>query len=175
MYKIEWMRWTAVNHHPIVNIIFSGCPFPSHHEIWYSCLDQDILQTLVWAQVARPKVVFLPCSASACEHSWSIEGWIHSEAKRRNRIGQDLVDRLVRTHRVTPTCNLNTGVWTSMRLVSSHHQWDIEMTVADPLSDDEDGVPDDSWRLWLRVWIRKGLRLKFMCHATVTRDTAGIP
>ncbi len=42
------------------------------------------------------KVVLLPCSASACEHSWSIEDWIHS--KRRNRLGQDLVERLVRAH-----------------------------------------------------------------------------
>jgi hypothetical protein len=38
------------------------------------------------------KVVLLSCSASACEHSWSIQGWIHS--KRRNRLGQDLVERL---------------------------------------------------------------------------------
>jgi hypothetical protein len=29
-------------------------------------------------------------------HSWSIEDWIHS--KRRNRIGQDLVERLVHTY-----------------------------------------------------------------------------
>jgi hypothetical protein len=28
------------------------------------------------------------CSASACEHCWSIEGWIHS--KRRNRLHQTL-------------------------------------------------------------------------------------
>jgi hypothetical protein len=42
------------------------------------------------------KVVILSCSASACEHNWSIEGWIHS--KRRNRLGQDLVEHLGRTH-----------------------------------------------------------------------------
>ena len=38
----------------------------------------------------------LSCSASGCEHSWSIEGWIHS--KKRNRLGQNKVQRLVRTH-----------------------------------------------------------------------------
>ena len=36
------------------------------------------------------------CSASVRENSWSIEGWIHS--KRRNRLSQELVDRLLRGH-----------------------------------------------------------------------------
>ena len=35
-------------------------------------------------------------SLSACEHCWSIEGWIHS--KRRNRLSQELVERLLRAH-----------------------------------------------------------------------------
>jgi hypothetical protein len=48
---------------------------------------------LMWLAL---KVVLLPCSASVCEHTWSIEGWIHSN--RRNRLGQKLVERLVRTH-----------------------------------------------------------------------------
>jgi uncharacterized membrane protein len=38
----------------------------------------------------------LACSASGCEHSWSIEGWIHS--KKRNRLGQTFVETLVKTH-----------------------------------------------------------------------------
>ena len=38
----------------------------------------------------------LACSASGCEHSWPIEGWMHS--KKRNRLGQQKVQRLVRTH-----------------------------------------------------------------------------
>jgi len=33
------------------------------------------------------------CSASACEHCWSIEGWIHS--KRRNTVTQELVESKV--------------------------------------------------------------------------------
>jgi hypothetical protein len=36
------------------------------------------------------------CSASACEHCWSVEGWIHSQ--RRNRLDQKLVEKLVRAH-----------------------------------------------------------------------------
>ena len=36
------------------------------------------------------------CSASACEHCWSIEGWIHS--KRKNKVHQKLVEKLVRAH-----------------------------------------------------------------------------
>jgi hypothetical protein len=39
----------------------------------------------------------------ACDHSWSIEGWIQS--KRRNRLSQELFERLLRTH-----TNLVTGV-----------------------------------------------------------------
>jgi hypothetical protein len=67
--------------------------------------------------------------------SYSIQGWIHS--KRRNRSGQDLVECLVCTH-------------TNLQL--EHHleiyetdmfPWDLEMTVEESLSDDEDedGVP----------------------------------
>ena len=42
------------------------------------------------------KVSGVMCSASACEHCWSIEGWILS--KRRNKIHQKLVEKLVRAH-----------------------------------------------------------------------------
>ena len=41
------------------------------------------------------KVSGVMCSASACEHYWSIEGWIHSQ--RRNRLDQKLVEKLVHT------------------------------------------------------------------------------
>jgi hypothetical protein len=39
------------------------------------------------------RLLSLSCSASGCEHSWSIEGRIHS--KKRNRLGQPTVKRLV--------------------------------------------------------------------------------
>ena len=42
------------------------------------------------------RLTSLSCSASGCEHSWSIEGWIHS--KKRNRLDQTHVERLVRMH-----------------------------------------------------------------------------
>ncbi len=79
--------------------------------------------------------MFLTCSASACDHDWSIEGWIHS--KRRNRLGQDLVERLVRTH---------TNLQLEYRLElydTGMIPWDIEMTVEESLSDDEGWVPHD--------------------------------
>ena len=85
---------------------------------------------LMWLAL---KVLLLPCSAWACEHSWSIEDWIHS--KRRNRIGQELVNRLVRAH---------TNLKLEQRLQfyeTGLLPWDIEMTVEEPLSDDEDGIP----------------------------------
>jgi hypothetical protein len=80
------------------------------------------------------KVVLLTCSASVCEHSWSIQGWIHS--KRRNRLGQDLVERLVRTH---------TNLQLEYRLdlyETDVLPWDLEITVEESLSDveDENGV-----------------------------------
>ncbi len=75
--------------------------------------------------------MFLPCSVSACDHNWSIEGWIHS--KRRNRLGQDLVEYLVSTHTKHRLELYEAGML----------PWDIEMTVEESLSDDGDGVPHD--------------------------------
>jgi hypothetical protein len=74
---------------------------------------------LMWLAL---KVVLLTCSASECEYSWSIEGWIHS--KRRNSLGQDLVERLVRSH---------TNLHLKHRLElyeAGMLPWDIEMTVS---------------------------------------------
>ncbi len=79
------------------------------------------------------KVVLLPCSVSACEHSSSIKGWIHSN--RRNRLGQKLVELLVHTH-----TNLKLEQRLEMYEVGLL-PWDIEMTVKEPVSDDEDGTP----------------------------------
>jgi hypothetical protein len=63
------------------------CPHPCMH-IWIKTFFKPMWLTL--------KVVRLPCTTSASEHSWSIEGCIHSN--RRNRLGQKLVKSLVRTH-----------------------------------------------------------------------------
>jgi hypothetical protein len=80
------------------------------------------------------KVVFLPCSVSPFEHRWSIEDSIHT--KRRNRLGQELVERLVHTH-------TNLKFEQCLELYETGmFPWDLEMTVEEPLSDDEDGVPE---------------------------------
>jgi hypothetical protein len=78
---------------------------------------------------AAKRILSLRCSASECEHSWSIEGWIHSA--KRNRLGQLNVERLLRVH-------------TNLRLESSLAEieavaleWDCEMIIDDP-----DDMPD---------------------------------
>jgi hypothetical protein len=86
------------------------------------------------------KIVSLPCSASACEHSWSIEGWIHSP--RRNRLGQKLVEKLVRAH---------TNLVLKKELDDADLDilpWDIELVIdtpspSPPTSDDEDDEDDE--------------------------------
>jgi hypothetical protein len=67
------------------------------------------------------RVASLQCSASGCEHSWSVEGWIHS--KKRNRLGQLNVERLVRTHTNLILEQILTD-WEACIL-----PWDIEMIV----------------------------------------------
>ena len=63
----------------------------------------------------------------------SRKDWIHS--KRRNRLGQELVDRLVRAH-------TNLKLEQRLQLYEAGLlPWDIEMTVEESLSDDEDGTP----------------------------------
>ena len=77
--------------------------------------------------------MILPCSDSECDHSWVVEGWIHS--KKRNRLGQDLVECFVSTH-------TNLLLEQCLDLYETGMlPWYIEMTVSEPLSDDEDGVP----------------------------------
>ncbi len=79
------------------------------------------------------KVLLLSCSVSVYEHNWSMEGWILSN--RRNRIGQKLVERLVRTH---------TNLKLEQRLdmfETGLFPWDIEKTVEESVSDDDDGPP----------------------------------
>ena len=66
----------------------------------------------------------------------SIEGWIHSN--RRNRLGQKLVERLVCTH---------TNLKLEQRLEmyeTGLFPWDIEMTVEEPVSDDDSPPHRDS-------------------------------
>jgi hypothetical protein len=62
-------------------------------------------------------------SASACEHSWAIEGWIHS--KRRNRLGQNLVEMLVRGH-------TNMVLRAALDVGYNILPWDIELIIDEP-------------------------------------------
>jgi hypothetical protein len=55
----------------------------------------------------------------------------------KNRLGQDLVERLVRTHN-----NLQLEYCLELS-EAGMLPWDIEMTVEEPLSDDEDGFLHD--------------------------------
>lgn len=64
------------------------------------------------------------CSASACEHSWSIEGWIHS--KRRNRLSQDTVEMLLRGH---TNLGLKVALQESKR---GGLPWDSELRIDEP-------------------------------------------
>ena len=69
-------------------------------------------------------------STSACEHCWSIEGWIHS--KRRNKLHQKLVEKLVRAH-----TNL---VLRESLDAALHHllPWDIELIIDEPVDESEE-------------------------------------
>jgi hypothetical protein len=69
-------------------------------------------------------------SASACEHYWSIEGWIHSE--RRNRLDQKLVEKLVRTH---TNLVLRESLDDTLRDLLP---WDIELVIDEPVDEKEE-------------------------------------
>jgi hypothetical protein len=86
-----------------------------------------IFKELAWFACKVSGVMY---SASACEHCWSIEGWIHS--KRRNRLHQTLVEKPVRAH-------------TNLVLRESlddtlHHllPWDIELIIDEPVDQTEE-------------------------------------
>ena len=70
------------------------------------------------------RLVAMNCSASGCESSWSVEAWIHS--KKRNRLGQLTVERLVRAHTNLLLEDLLED-WESALL-----PWELEMIVDEP-------------------------------------------
>ena len=82
---------------------------------------------LVWFPY---KVSGVMCSASACEHYWSIQGWIHSE--RRNRLDQKLVEKLIRSH-------TNLVMRESLDDTQRHLlPWYIELIIDDPVDEPEE-------------------------------------
>ena len=70
------------------------------------------------------RISSLACSASGCEHSWSVEGWIHS--KKRNRLSQTNVERLLRAH----TNLVLFSQWKDWE--AKVLPWDIEMIPEEP-------------------------------------------
>ena len=97
-------------------------------------MDAEKMAPFEWARIylepwpstrwVATRLTSLACSASTCEHSWSIEGWIHS--KKRNRLSQANVERLVRTH---TNMHLDDRLddWKATPL-----PWEVEMEVDDP-------------------------------------------
>ena len=83
------------------------------------------------------KVSGVMCSASACEHCWSIEGWIHSKRrnndhhKKRNNVHQKLVEKLVRAH-------TNLVLRESLDSVTHLLPWDIELVVDESVDEKEE-------------------------------------
>ncbi len=77
------------------------------------------------------------CSASACEHCWSIEGWIHSQ--RRNRLDQKLVEKLVRTH---TNLVLRESLDDTLRDLLP---WNIEMSETDIKTRGMEGGRESEW------------------------------
>jgi hypothetical protein len=68
--------------------------------------------------------------SSACDHSFSIEGWIHSQ--RRNRLDQKLVEKLVRS-------DTNLVLRDSLDDTLRHLlPWDIELVIDDPVDEHEE-------------------------------------
>ena len=84
-------------------------------------------KNLCWAVV---RLLSMQCSASGCEHAWSIEGWIHS--KKRNRLGQKTVDRLVRSH-TNLSLEARLEEWEATVL-----PWELEMVPDEPESSGSD-------------------------------------
>ena len=81
---------------------------------------------LCWALM---RLAALQCSASACEHSWSVEGWVHS--KKHNRLGQKNGERLVRAH-TNLILEAVLEDWEAHVL-----PWDIELVIEEPDEEDE--------------------------------------
>jgi len=86
-----------------------------------------LFSELVWFVY---KVSGVMCSSSVCENCWSIEGWIHSQ--RRKRLDQKLVVKLVPTH-------------TNLVLRGSLDDtlgdllpWDIELVIDEPVDEQEE-------------------------------------
>jgi hypothetical protein len=90
-----------------------------------------LFSELVWFAY---KVSGVICSASACEHCWSIEGWIHSQ--RRNRLDQNLIQKLVeKLVRAHTDLVLRESLDDTLRDLLP---WDIELVIDEPVDEKEE-------------------------------------
>ena len=74
-------------------------------------------------------------SASGCEQFWSVEGWMHD--KKRNRMGQTVVERLMRAHTnliLEDILDMCTGALAEERPFMCL-PWDIELCIDEPDDD----------------------------------------
>ena len=107
--------WQSTTSRPIINVI----------------LGVDGMLTLRLATDCSGKdKTMVMCSASACEHCWSVEGWIHSQ--RRNRLDQKLVEKLVRAH---TNLVLRESLDDTLRHLLP---WDIELVIDEPVDEQEE-------------------------------------
>ena len=84
------------------------------------------------------KLIGMPTSASFCEHAWSVQGWIHS--KRRNRLSNSTVEKLVRAH-----CNMVLRESMENRKDEGLLLWDVELLIEDAAETPDmcQGIPDE--------------------------------
>ena len=94
---------------------------------------------MLFAYVCRPimqkavlKISAIEPSASGCEQFWSVEGWMHD--KKRNRMGQTVVERLMRAHTnliLEDILDMCTGALADERPFMCL-PWDIELCIDEP-------------------------------------------
>jgi hypothetical protein len=77
------------------------------------------------------RLLAISCSTSGCGNALSTQSWIHS--KKRNRFGQNNLDRFVRAHTNLHLESLQEN-WQAHVL-----PWDIELLIEDPSPEDEGG------------------------------------
>jgi hypothetical protein len=75
--------------------IHKNCAF-NERGLRYTAVDRVDMFMIQYPhlQWAARRIISVATSASACERSWSTEGWLHSE--RRNRLSQSRVEELMR-------------------------------------------------------------------------------
>jgi hypothetical protein len=85
----------------------------------------------------------VPCSASACEHAWSIQGWFTS--KRRNRLRETVLQRLMRMHaNLLMLDRLNQLTFKDGPLAGQAVvPWDLECEIPEPYEGCEGGESDE--------------------------------